>query len=191
MKYVLHKGFLYQKVAETEAPPKYVRYKDATYALVEAALPRRKWKYSDFTNSLKLPPQLQQQWDVNKDDLLASVDTSMSETGNPHHREPALLMWHPVSGQMLIASLGGYGGTHAHLAHDYGSHDYDEYVRAMIYPDEPGKRLVEIYAWFPQASWGMYDSDFATLCFDGQFALKSLLEKRGVKESEFSLASCK
>jgi len=191
MKYVLHNGFLYQKVADTEAPPKLLRYKNATYVLVESALPKRKWKYSDFTDTFKLPPQLQVQWDVNSKDLLSSIDTSMSDTGNPQHKEPALLMWHPISGQLLMASLGGFGGTHAHLAHQYGSHDYDEYVRAMVYPDVPGKRLVEIYPWFPQASWGMYDSDFATLCFDGQFAFKSLLERRGVQDKEISLGRCK
>lgn len=61
MKYVLHNGFLYQKVADTEAPPKLLRYKNATYVLVESALPKRKWKYSDFTDTFKLPPQLQVQ----------------------------------------------------------------------------------------------------------------------------------
>jgi len=137
-------------------------YLDHQYRRAE--LPRAKWRPSQWSRGFVVAKTLYTDWDVDDGDFLNSrLKRDDGTTVNT-------FAWHPPTGELVF---GPVWVDHSALTQHYGTQPFDEYVRGFV----SGEHQVEIYGWNPLARWNMPNEDFDVLCFDGQWALKTILAR--------------
>jgi len=88
--------------------------------------PEPRWQSRNFVRGFTVPEQNLANWEINRKNLVRS--TGLFD-GVPLER----ISWHPPTGEMLLS--GRCQSYHAHDIHNHGSHPFEEFVRALVLPE--------------------------------------------------------
>jgi hypothetical protein len=132
--------------------------------------PASRWRPRDFASGYFVPEQNFRAWQINRRNLVRSKGLY---DGIPLER----ISFHPLTGEMLLS--GQRESYHAHDIHNHGSHPFDEYVRALVLPEQ---RMVATRPFCPVAQGEASRLDERTalrLSVAAQLALRTVLISAG------------
>ena len=138
------------------------------------ALPSSKWKAAGFAKSFAVAKSNLRSWELNRRNLVLSTPV----TPGPKLER---ISWHPGTGEMIFSGRGE--SFHNMDIHNHGARPFNEYVRALVLPE---LRMVATRPWYPlgdKEARLVGDNIAQRLSLDGQFALRTVLEKAGLPKS--------